>query len=467
MPVLIRCRRPHEASHLSRDFDFARAGGLAGPEDSVALHDVGVFVVTDEAGSRKLMEWREGSFRTHRDAGTWINAVFADPELFVLDGSPLTSASTVRRYNGERWRPNPGTSEDLSSTISHPNSTLAFHARRSAPGMSTCVLYERDSRRLVKKWTAPLVGRPAWIGNRLWLRYEAWPRQRMVALDTDTLEPAEDFLTPVGRLSSLTLSATRSAAIWSTPMVPASLAVAESPQDLLKQVRDAAPIAVPYTWRALEIAGVPVIEHVPLGVATGTVILLHGGPHSVAWPIFSPLIAYLCRHGWRILSPNVRSSALASRFGGQAGDLGIDDVADLTKLAKACQHKGRIILGGWSYGAYVAARAVSMGAPCDGLVALSGFLSPEFITTSPHPRVRAFQQANPLVPTAPAELARVPVLAVHGSLDDRVPFEGQSRFVGSLPRGTVVELNDEGHGVVTDRGAATAYPALLSWLEDV
>lgn len=469
MPTMIRSRAPHPASVLSPDFDLARAGGLASPEDSVAIYRDSVFVITDELGGRMLFEWSDGKPRPHLAAGEWLSMVRADRELLAWAGSPNSASLTASSFGGREWRAAPELAVEESVVVPCPGTSRAFHARRTAPGASACVVYDHAAGAALKRWTALLLGRPVWSGDRLWLRYEAWPRQRLVGLDARTLEVAEEYLTPAGRLTSLSAVPGHAAAIWTDPVLPASLVVADSPSALVDEIATKPVVAgydVPYIARAASIADVPTTEYVPVRSAIGTLIVLHGGPHAVAWPVFSPLIAYLCRLGWRVLSPNVGSSAIPSSFPAQHCRLGVDDRDDLVRLAAACRGRGPIVVGGWSYGAYVAARAAASTA-CDGLLAFAGFLSPEVIAGSTNAAVDAFRSAHELPRTDRERLSHLPVLAVHGRLDERVPIANQRSFVGSLRNGSFVELPDESHGVVTDGGAAQGYSAVAAWLAEL
>jgi pimeloyl-ACP methyl ester carboxylesterase len=144
--------------------------------------------------------------------------------------------------------------------------------------------------------------------------------------------------------------------------------------------------------------------------------------------------------------------------------LGVDDAVDVVRLTAAYAGEGPVVVGGWSYGAYLAGRGIVLGAQAAGLVSLSGFLSPEIVRSPADPSVAAFLRAHRLPPTASEDLADLPVLAIHGRHDGRVPLKGHREYVSDLRRGSLVELPDDGHGIVTDPGAAVAYPALASWL---
>jgi hypothetical protein len=473
-PITPRARHDNAASGISPDFGITRAGGLSGPEDSVAIFRERVFVLTDEHGGRKLHEATTDGPVVVAGTGDWLHSLHSERMLTAWEGSPTSDDLIVRGFDGATWHAGAGRSpagmgDRAGLILDHPTMPLSFHARRKAPGMSACQIYDRREGRAIARWLAPLTGRPAWTHDRLWLLYEAWPRQRLVAISADAFDVIEEHLLPIGRLSSLVVTAAQTAAIWADPWTPASLVVAASPAHLLTRIRNHADLAAaggncPYAVGVDPLPGAPAVVYDPLGQPFGTLIMLHGGPHSLIWPAFSPLVAFLCRSGWRVVTPNVSSSAMGSRPAPSKCRLGIDDALDVVRLASEYAGGGSVVVGGWSYGAYVAARAVALGARCTGLVSLSGFLSPETISTSGDGAVAAFRRAYQLPATPSRDLAGVAVLAVHGGHDGRVPIERHRSYVNGLPRHLFVELPDDGHGIATDTGAAVAYPALGSWL---
>ena len=466
MPLLQRVRVPHAAADLSPDFLAARAGGLAGAEDSVAIHGGAVYVITDEHGGRRLHEERDGRLCLVPPAGRWISRLSTDEGLTAWEGSPLSDQTSARSLEGSRWRPSTVHSRPRSITVWNHARTVSLHARRRSPGLSVCGVYDHERKAVAAQWVEPLMGRPIWADETFWLLYEAWPHQQLVALHRETFDVVERHELPVGRLASLASAPGRIAAIWSDAWTPASLILATSVSDLLAQIHRhevtrESNADVPYTESITDVAGVPSMTYTPYRAPTGTIVLLHGGPHLVSWPTFSPLVAFLCRQGWRVTRPNVCSSAIASRRA-SAAKLGIDDAGEVARIAAAHDPSGPVVIVGWSYGAYLAARSLSFGARPRGLVCLSGFLHPRVISGSTNASINRFTGRVPLPPTClPRDL---PVLAIHGVHDDRVPYERQRDDVVALANGRCVPLPGEGHGIQTDPGAATAYSALASWL---
>lgn len=448
---------------------MVRAGTLSGPEESVALYDGRVFVVTDEHGGRKLHDATAGDQILVPEGGEWISRLQVTDVLTAWDASPISAPESARSFDGQRWHAGSVHAQPPVSTYRRPRAPLSFQARRISPGISSCRVVDNVAGEVLARWTAPLMGTGAWYGDRLWLLYEAWPKQYLVGLDTDTFETTEKHALPIGRLSSLVLTPSLSAAAWSDPSTPASLVTAPTLVELLGHVWAHADTraSVRPRWQhrtaVCRVADVPSIVNTPMVSPRGTLLMLHGGPHAITWPTFSPLTAYLCRLGWRVVAPNVCSSAMAAPRANGSCRLGVDDALDVVRLAATYRGGGPVVVCGWSYGAYVAARAAALGMDCDGLVSLSGFLSPETIGVG-HAAVAAFRQGHPLPATDRADLGDLPVLAIHGRHDDRVPLEGHRAYIEALPNGSFVELPEDGHGIITDGGAALAYPALASWL---
>ncbi len=474
-PLLARLprRRPSPASTISLEFDLARAGAMGGPDDAVAVHDGRVYVVGDAHGGRRVHErlaGEEGEDVLVPGGPAWVHRLeMRGGEVVAWAGSPTTEQLTAVSLRAGEWRPRPDLTERGGGglmTVRHPTEPLSVQARRIGPGRSACRVVHDDGT-VLARWASRLCGAPAWEGDRLWSLEEAWPRQRLVTRAGPGFAPTGSLDLPEGALAGLRSDGRTAAAIWTDPDVPACLVTAPAMTALAQALGGSGPPGDdtrPYTWRTGPVGGVPSVTYTPHDGAGGTVVMLHGGPHAATWPLFSPLIAFLAEQGWRVVTPNVSSSALAS-LGLPSGALGIDDAVDVVDVANAArgERDGPVVVVGWSYGAYVGARAVVLGLRCAGLVALSGVLDPTAVEAR-HPALARFLAAHALPPTPPDALGGVPVLAVHGRHDGRVDVAAHRRYVESLPAGTYLELPDEGHLIITDGGAALAYPALADWL---
>ncbi|MEW9555309.1 alpha/beta hydrolase family protein [Nonomuraea sp. NPDC050783] len=463
-------RVTNPASALSPDFDQARVGALSGTERCLAVLGGRLFAVGDRHSGRWLYELRPGGWQRHVPAGEWLHHIESgDAELRAWSGDPV-SGDVLRGagYSGRAWteRDIPGQPGHLG--VLHPQEPFAYRERRAYPGMSVCEVSDTRSGEVVARWRAPTAGLPAWEDDTLWLRYEAWPRQELVGWSLRSRQVTQRLPLPVGALANLIAAPGRAAAVWADPYTPTSVIAADSVPELAAELNAFSPGFAdrPYTVSTVFVEDACAVVHTPPGDPIGRIMMLHGGPHSAVWPVYSPLVAFLCRLGWEVLAVNPRSSSLGSRFSPNACRYGVDDALDVARLAEARDDGLPLVLAGWSYGAYLAGRAIGAGVRCAGLVALSGFLTPETLEASSHPAVKAFREARPLPGPDLDALAAVPLLAVHGRADDRIPLAAIRAEGTGHPAHTLLELPGEGHGIVTDEGAARAYAGLAAWLTE-
>jgi pimeloyl-ACP methyl ester carboxylesterase len=227
--------------------------------------------------------------------------------------------------------------------------------------------------------------------------------------------------------------------------------------------RAARPVLVPGPGCAL-----PCLIQEPEGEPRGTVVLLHGGPNGAHRATWSPLADSLTLGGWRVVRPNVRGSgmldpALRPPRPSRYGD---DDVEDVDAVIRRLG-TGPVVVGGPSYGGYLAARAARELPGVRAVFLLGAFLAVADLAGVTHPAVRAFLTAagDRFVPDSPP--ARVPHFVAHGSDDPRIPAAAVTGHAGQLVDGSeVLLMPGEGHGVQTDAAARLAFPALLRWLAD-
>jgi pimeloyl-ACP methyl ester carboxylesterase len=458
-------RVPSPASAISPEFDLARAGGIS-PEDSVAFYRGRLFVLSDLHGGRMLHEYSAGRLEVQPDAGDWIHSLESNARLTAWNSSPTNENLTATDYDDERWTVDRERAKTFPavSALHHPNEPLVFQSRRVSPGVSACRVM-RDDGTVLARWRCALMGRGVWFDDMLWYTEEVWPAQLLVGRGGADFAVLARHQLPPGILSSLVSDGAVLAGVWTDPGTPASLVTAGSIGELADNVAafPETPDPRPYRSHCGTIADLSCVVYTPHIPVAGTVLVLHGGPHSLNWPVFSPLISYLCERGWRVVAPNVSSSAMGSRGTEVECEYGVDDAGDVRRLAVAFAADGPVAVVGWSYGAYLAARAVALGMRCSGIGSLGGFFSPEAINEE-HPAVGAFLRAYHLPRTDSEDIAHVPVLAVHGRHDTRIKVDVHREYVRRMRSGTFVELPDDGHLIITDAGAAIAYPALTAWL---
>lgn len=188
------------------------------------------------------------------------------------------------------------------------------------------------------------------------------------------------------------------------------------------------------------------------------VVLPHGGPSSRDEWGFDWLAQFLAARGYAVLQPNYRGSAgfgdawlMQNGFKSWQTSIG-----DITASAKWLASQGiadpnRIAIVGWSYGGYAALqsaavepklfKAVAAIAPVTDLGMLKseseGYTNrdvvADFIGTGPH-----IQEGSPL---RQASKIRVPVLLVHGDMDQNVGVQESARMDSALrSAGTPVQF---------------------------
>lgn len=179
------------------------------------------------------------------------------------------------------------------------------------------------------------------------------------------------------------------------------------------------------------------------GAPTKTVVLAHGGPHE-SWNIgwqgsWIDWAQMLASHGYAVLLPNPRGSAgQGSAFArGNAGGWGSRDYQDVVDgvdmlVARGISDPARIGIGGWSYGGFMSAWAVThdtrfktaiVGAALtDQFNAALAMDTPDFVTSYFGLPPSAIAQMDASSPLRAVDRVTVPVLVLHGHDDRRVPI---------------------------------------------
>jgi dipeptidyl aminopeptidase/acylaminoacyl peptidase len=212
-------------------------------------------------------------------------------------------------------------------------------------------------------------------------------------------------------------------------------------------------------WKAeddLEIEGVLVK---PLGYEPGKsyplIVQVHGGPESAELNGFhgsySDWAFLLSAGGYAVLLPNYRGSiGRGSAFArADQGDMGGKEFRDIMAGVDAMIQRGiadgqRLGIGGWSYGGYMSAWAVTQTDRFDAAVMGAGIADwVSFMTQTEIPYENAIAHwahepfSNPELyrqrsPVTHIERVRAPVLVVHGQSDLRVPLPQGEEFYQRL-----------------------------------
>ncbi|MCG5219526.1 alpha/beta fold hydrolase [Streptosporangium soli] len=225
--------------------------------------------------------------------------------------------------------------------------------------------------------------------------------------------------------------------------------------------------------RATVLAGpncpLPCIVRDPHGDPRGTVLLLHGGPNGANLATWSPLAESLALAGWRVVQPNLRGSGvLDPALRPPAPErYGVHDAEDVRSVLRQLG-TGPVVVGGVSYGGYLAARTARIAPEVRGVFVICGFLRSSDLDGSDHDQVRAFLRVASDRFAPEVAFAQVPHFVAHGEKDPRIPAEAVHAHLGDLPPGSEwVGIEDEGHGMLTDYAARRVFPRFFSWLDRI
>lgn len=232
------------------------------------------------------------------------------------------------------------------------------------------------------------------------------------------------------------------------------------------EARPAAPVyAVSYPAEdGLEIPGYIIL---PPGTALDEarelpfVVMPHGGPHARDDADFDFIAEYLANLGYGVLKPNFRGSTGYGEAFRQAGEKEwggaiLGDVAQGTRwiAAKGYADPDRICIAGWSFGGYLSLMAAAEHpelfkcaaavAPVTDLLALIGHAERFFGGDEIMSRMigRAWRDRSRLADESPARRARditMPVLLMHGELDDVVPLSHTTNMAQALERQSAIK----------------------------
>ena len=246
-----------------------------------------------------------------------------------------------------------------------------------------------------------------------------------------------------------------------------------------------------FRWRSvdgLEIQGW--LYRAP-GEATGTVVLVHGGPTSHAEDRFNAEVQYLVARGFHVLAPNYRGS---TGFGlpfqesikedGWGGREQEDIRAGIEALIEAgVAAPGRVGVTGTSYGGYSAWWAITHHPP--GLVAAAPIcgmtdLVVDYRATRPDLRPYSEEMMGGTPDEVPDRYhERSPInsvgdirgklLIVQGMQDPNVTPENVDVVVRALGREGIpydlLTFEDEGHGIARPWNLKVLYPRLADFFE--
>ncbi|WP_043319975.1 S9 family peptidase [Microbulbifer sp. HZ11] len=218
------------------------------------------------------------------------------------------------------------------------------------------------------------------------------------------------------------------------------------------------------------------------------IVLPHGGPFVSELVIYDEWAQFLANNGYLVLQPQYRGSkglgiehyTSAFKEGGQGGYKMQDDKDDgmLYLVEQGLAEKDRLAMFGWSYGGYAALVAAAREDQIYQCVIAGAAVSDNQMQVNYYrDRLRGAGKIEQLgmwddsiSPIEQAAKVNVPILLIHGSVDQRVPPEHAERYRKALDEnGKVykyVELDGADHfsNTLFYDHQKTLYESMISYL---
>jgi dipeptidyl aminopeptidase/acylaminoacyl peptidase len=216
------------------------------------------------------------------------------------------------------------------------------------------------------------------------------------------------------------------------------------------------------------------------------VVLVHGGPTGRWSDVFEPWGQLLAARGYAVLYPNVRGSVgYGHRFiGMNRADWGGGDFKDVMAgvdwaIARGIADPNRLGIGGWSYGGYMAAWAVTQttrfkaavsGAPVIDMASEfgteGGSAYDEWFYGTPYEKLDSFIKSSPMTFV---RNARTPTLLLQGEDDTTDPIGQSQQFYRGLKRYGVdadfVLYPREPHGLREEQHLLDRLTRIIAWYD--
>ncbi|MEM8682298.1 MAG: prolyl oligopeptidase family serine peptidase, partial [Pseudomonadota bacterium] len=199
---------------------------------------------------------------------------------------------------------------------------------------------------------------------------------------------------------------------------------------------------------------IPGFVHVPKGEGPHPLVVMpHGGPFVSEVVIYDEWAQMLANNGYMVLQPQYRGSQnyglgfykTAFIDGGTGGHMMQDDKDDgaLYLVEKGMADPDRIAMFGWSYGGYAALIAASRSPQIYQCVIAGAAVTDNNLQVNYYRfRLRGAQKLEQLgfwddsiSPIEEVDKVNVPMLMIHGSVDQRVPPEHAKRYLEALADG--------------------------------
>jgi dipeptidyl aminopeptidase/acylaminoacyl peptidase len=216
------------------------------------------------------------------------------------------------------------------------------------------------------------------------------------------------------------------------------------------------------------------------------IVLVHGGPTGRWSDSFEPWGQLLASRGYAVLYPNVRgSTGYGQAFvESNQADWGGGDFKDVmagvdAMIARGVADPNRLGIGGWSYGGYMAAWAVTQthrfkaavsGAPVIDMASEFGTEDrsayDEWFYGTPYEKLDAFIKASPITYV---KNVRTPTLLLQGENDLTDPIGQSQQFYRGLKRYNVesdlVLYPREGHGLREEKHLLDRLNRVVAWYD--
>lgn len=222
------------------------------------------------------------------------------------------------------------------------------------------------------------------------------------------------------------------------------------------------------------------------------VVMPHGGPFVPEIPSYDGWAQLLANYGYMVLQPQYRGSTAygldfyQSAFidGGEGGRKMQDDKDDgaLYLADQGLVDRNRMAMFGWSYGGYAAliaaARkeqiyqcAIAGAAVADNIQQLNYYRNrmAQFPTASSVEQIKMWEES--ISPIKEAQNVNIPLLVIHGSVDQRVPPEHATKYIKALEKYNIphkamwLDGADHFYSTLFYRHNIKFYSAMLDFLE--
>jgi dipeptidyl aminopeptidase/acylaminoacyl peptidase len=245
-----------------------------------------------------------------------------------------------------------------------------------------------------------------------------------------------------------------------------------------------------FTYKSFDSTPIEALLLKPNGYTAGTrvplVVMVHGGPTGRWADSFEPWGQLLASRGYAVLYPNVRgSTGYGNKFiEMNRGDWGGGDFKDVMAGVDAMIERGiadpaKLGIGGWSYGGYMAAWAVTQtnrfkaavsGAPVIDLASEFGTENgpayDEWFYGLPYEKQEGFIKSSPITF---AKNVRTPTLLLQGEADTTDPIGQSQQFYRALKRYEVdaqlVLYPREGHGLREEKHLLDRLNRVVNWFD--